>query len=232
MILNYCNDISSEFIFLNSEESMHTIKVLRKKIGDKLHIINGEGFFCEAEIVNDNHKRCGIKILNREKKDFRRNYKLHVAIAPTKNIDRFEWFIEKAIEIGIDEITPLITSHSERKVVKDERIEKIIISTIKQAKVFYKPKYNNIISFDKFIKNSNENLFIAHCYEAEKKLLKEIYPRNTNATILIGPEGDFSEDEVNQALSNGAKEFSLGENRLRTETAGIVACNTIAILNQ
>lgn len=233
MILHFCEDIEKDFTNLNPEESLHTIKVLRKKIGDKLFIINGKGMFCEAEIINDNQKRCEIKILNRIFKENLRSYKIHIAIAPTKNIERFEWFVEKAVEIGIDEITPLLTTHSERKILKEERIEKIILSTIKQAQEFNMPVLNPMIEFNKFITNKfTGQKFIAHCYNDEKKILKDVYQKNNDVVILIGPEGDFSEKEVNLAIKNLYNTVSLGNTRLRTETAGIVACNTISIINQ
>jgi 16S rRNA (uracil1498-N3)-methyltransferase len=233
MILHYCENIDEEYTFLNEEESQHITKVLRKKNGDKLNIINGKGFFCEAEIVQEHQKHCKIKIISKEKKENSRDYKIHIAIAPTKSIDRFEWFIEKAVEIGIDEITPIITFHSERRVIKEDRIKKIILSAIKQSHEFYMPVLNKISSFENFIKQQYiENKYIAHCYKDPKVLLSKEYVKNNDAIILIGPEGDFSELEVKLAISSGYKSISLGTSRLRTETAGIVACCTISVLNQ
>jgi len=236
MIIHYCPDLNADYYFLDEEESKHCIKVLRKNTGDKINIIDGKGNFYVAEISNPNPKKCEFKIIEKTYKPKNRKYKLHVAIAPTKNMERFEWFLEKAVEIGIDEITPLITTHSERKILKDDRLEKIIISTLKQAQELYLPKLNVLTKFSDFIKNQNATeKFIAHCYEntfeAEKNLLKNVYKNSDNVLIIIGPEGDFSPEEVKTALLNNFLQISLGENRLRTETAGIVVCNTISIMN-
>ena len=160
-------------------------------------------------------------------------YHLHIAIAPTKNMDRLEWFVEKATEIGISEITPLLCRYSERKVVKLERINKIIVSAMKQSKKSLLPQLNEMISFNDFIKKceGHDNCFIAHCYNQNKQSLSQLYLKGNDATIVIGPEGDFSEEEVESALKNGFSPITLGESRLRTETAGIVACHTIQLLN-
>jgi len=235
MILHYCAEINSDYSFLDEEESKHCIRVLRKTVGSQINIIDGKGNFYLSEISNPNPKKCEFKILEKISKPKNRNYKLHIAIAPTKNMERFEWFMEKAIEIGIDEITPLLTTHSERKILKDERLEKIAISTIKQAQELYLPRINKLTKFEEFIKNQNANeKFIAHCYEnsfeTEKNLLKNVFKNSDNILIIIGPEGDFSQDEVKTAIVNNFVQISLGENRLRTETAGIVVCNTISIL--
>lgn len=233
MIIHFCENIDQEITFLNEEESQHVLKVLRKKSGDKLFVINGNGTFCEAQIIQENTRNCKIQVLKKEIKQRLRNYNLHIAIAPTKNIDRFEWFVEKAVEIGISEITPLTCFHSERRVLKEDRIMKIIISASKQSQEFYFPKLNKLTGFDEFIKQQrSEFKYIAHCYQDKKILLWNHYQKNENALILIGPEGDFSEKEVEQAIKTGFVPVSLGESRLRTETAGIVACNTVSIINQ
>ncbi len=225
------NTESKEIIF-DKEESRHIIKVLRKKEGDILTITNGKGFLFFAEINFANDKKCSAIITKIEEKPKHWNYCLHVAIAPTKNNDRLEWFLEKATEIGIDEITPIICQNSERKIVKNDRLEKIILSAMKQSLKFTKPKLNEPISFNDFInKTANENIFIAHCEKTEKKSLKSV-SLNDNYTILIGPEGDFSHDEIELANSKNATPITLGESRLRTETAGLVAVQNIYFINQ
>ena len=156
-----------------------------------------------------------------------------MAVAPTKNIDRFEWFLEKSTEIGIDEITPLLTEHSERKIIKPERLEKVIIAAMKQSLKAYKPKLNELTPFRKIIAaNSFEEKYIAHCYDGEKQGLKTIAGKGKNILILIGPEGDFSTDEIKVARETGFTEISLGNSRLRTETAGVVACHIINLVNE
>lgn len=217
---------------LPEEESQHAVKVLRLQAGDYINIMDGIGGFFEAQITNPHPKHCEFKITKTISEFGKRNYKLHIAIAPTKNIERIEWFIEKATEIGIDEITPIICRNSERKVIKTERLEKIIISAAKQSIKAYFPKLNASCTFDELIKNNQSTQkFIAHCYEEDKKLLQNEITKTTDILILIGPEGDFSKDEILKALSNDFVPVSLGNSRLRTETAGIVACNTVAFIN-
>ncbi len=217
---------------LPEEESQHAAKVLRLRIGDEIEIVDGKGSLCKARITNPHPKHCEFEIISRHFVE-KKNYLLHIAIAPTKNIDRLEWFIEKATEIGIDSITPIVCRFSERKIIKPERLEKIIISASKQSLRAYFPVLNPICSFDDFIKSSKENqIFIAHCYEEDKQTLKQLCQSNTDTLILIGPEGDFSQDEVQNALSKGFRPISLGASRLRTETAGIVACHTVTFTNE
>jgi 16S rRNA (uracil1498-N3)-methyltransferase len=218
---------------LNAEESKHCIRVLRHVNGDEITILNGHGTLFTAQIIDANPKACKLEILNQTMEN-ERPFCLHMVVAPTKNIDRFEWFLEKATEIGIEQITPIICEHSERKIIKPERLEKVIIAATKQSLKSYKPILNPIISFKDFIANDNSNThkFIAHCYNTPKELLKDSYSTNTNVTILIGPEGDFSEEEVKRAMENGFIPVSLGKSRLRTETAAIMGCATINLINQ
>lgn len=222
-------------------ESRHIVKVLRKKEGDTLFITNGKGKLFTAEVLFANDKKCSVQIINTEEKKKPWSYYLHIAIAPTKNNDRLEWFLEKATEIGIDEITPIICKHSERKVVKEERLEKVIVSAMKQSLKFHVPKLNTTTSFSDFMQQNFEgDLFIAHCEETDKKSLKSeltstpLNDQNSQQkiTILIGPEGDFSTKEIEIALSNNFIPVSLGESRLRTETAGVVATQSIAFFNE
>jgi len=221
---------TTEFTF-DKEESRHIIRVLRKKEGDNLHLTNGKGFLFSAEIINASDKKCIINISSFEEKSKQWKYHLHIAIAPTKMNERYEWFLEKATEIGIDEITPIICDNSERKVIKQERMQKVIVSAMKQSLKFRLPKFNNPIPFSEFIQNELEGVkFIAHCENTDKKILNKQIENSKNITILIGPEGDFTIKEITKALQHKFIPLSLGESRLRTETAGIVACNTISVL--
>jgi RNA methyltransferase, RsmE family len=217
---------------LPEEESAHCVRVLRKKEGDQILITDGKGHFFDAEIVVAHPKKCEVSILQKQDVLKPWNGYLHIAFAPTKNLDRIEWFAEKVTEIGIDRITPLLCRYSERKEIKLLRIEKILVSAMKQSQKASLPQLDEMVSFKQFVKQSFDGQkFIAHCYPMEKELLKSIYKQGENVLILIGPEGDFSEQEVDEALQNGFKSISLGSSRLRTETAGLVACNTIQILN-
>lgn len=222
----------AETFFFDKEESKHIIKVLRKKEGDNLFVTNGLGFLFKTEITLASDSKCFVKIVSSEKSEPLK-YQLHLAVAPTKMNDRFEWFLEKATEIGISEITPIICEHSERKIIKTDRFDKIIQSAMKQSLQYYLPKLNEPIAFKDFIKQPNNGLnLIAHCEETDKKSLKEIAQPNENITILIGPEGDFSEKEIKLALENNYVPVTLGNTRLRTETAAVVACHSIAFINE
>jgi 16S rRNA (uracil1498-N3)-methyltransferase len=222
---------TKQFSF-NKEESKHIVKVLRKSVEDILHITNGEGWLFTAKIIQTNIKHCVVEIISKILQP-KRNYSLHLVVAPTKMNDRYEWFLEKATEIGIDSITPIICDHSERKFIKQERFEKILQSAMKQSLQCYLPKLNASISFKDYIKQDfTGQRFIAHCEDTNKKSLKnEIQPKQ-NITILIGPEGDFSVKEIEMAIQNKFIPVTLGETRLRTETAAIVACHTVALMNE
>lgn len=227
----HINPETKEILF-SKEESRHIIKVLRKKQGDILHITNGNGYLFSAEIIIESDKKCVAKIIGAEFKEKEWNYYLHIAIAPTKNIDRLEWFIEKATEIGIDEITPLLCDNSERKVIKFERLEKIMLSAAKQSLKFNAPKLNELTKFKDFLHSNKEgNLLIAHCYDGEKTPLKSFEFKEDRITILIGPEGDFSQKEVEEAVQAKFIPITLGKSRLRTETAGLVAVHSINFLH-
>ncbi|MEP0214119.1 MAG: 16S rRNA (uracil(1498)-N(3))-methyltransferase [Cellulophaga sp.] len=220
----------SQFVF-SPEESKHIVKVLRKVEGDELYITNGKGYLFTAKIMVADIKKCKAQITSKEKKH-RPMHWMHIAVAPTKMNDRFEWFLEKATEIGVDEITPIICDHSERKVLKLERMEKVLQSAMKQSLQTYLPKLNTPVPFSEFVKKEHKDLlFIAHCEEEEKAELKRRVAADKDVTVLIGPEGDFSESEITQAYENGFVPVSLGKNRLRTETAAIVACTTVAMIN-
>jgi len=220
-------------ITFDKTESRHIIRVLRKKLGDQLFITNGKGILFTSEISIADDKKCLVNIISVNEKPKPWNYYLHIAMAPTKNIDRFEWFLEKATEIGIDEITPILCERSERKIIKSERLEKIIESAMKQSLKFHLPKLNPLISFDDFVnKDFKGDLFIAHCEKTSRKnLIKNLTPNN-RTTVLIGPEGDFSFLEIEKALELNYIPVTLGESRLRTETAGVVATNMISFYHQ
>ncbi len=221
-------------ISFDKDESRHIVKVLRMGIGDIMKISNGKGSFFDAEIVLASPKECIAKILKEEKVD-PLPYYLHLAVAPTKLNDRYEWFLEKATEIGISEITPIICDHSERKIIKAERYEKIILSAMKQSLKAHLPILNEAISFKNFIDSEKDNdgiRCIAHCEETQKKSLKAVLEPNKKITLLIGPEGDFSADEIDLAIRSGFLPVTLGESRLRTETAAVVACHSVAFINQ
>jgi len=225
-----CKSSDTEVRF-GKEESRHITKVLRYKVGDTVHITNGMGFIFTTELLEVGPKLSRAKVI-KEVKQEPLPYRLHMAVAPTKNNDRFEWFLEKATEIGITSITPIISEHSERKVIKPERLERIIESAMKQSLKAYKPTLHPAISFSAYIKAaSNEGLkCIAHCAPTEKVPLKNKIAEAKDILILIGPEGDFSETEIKFAEDNGFVGVSLGASRLRTETAAIVACHSVSLL--
>ncbi len=237
MHLFYTPDIDTQASHyqLSEEESKHAVRVLRLAVGDTVQLIDGSGGMYEAEIIDAHPKRCTLQILSRTFEFQKPSYHLHIAVAPTKNIDRIEWFLEKATEIGIQEITPLISEHSERKEVKVDRLNKVVVSAMKQSLKAYMPQINEAINFDKFLaqqKDSDSLKAIAHCVDDEKKYLNQAFPKNQSYLILIGPEGDFSQKEIQQALAAGFHPISLGEARLRTETAALYACLEIALLNR
>lgn len=225
------NEHTTQFSF-SKEESKHIVKVLRKQIGDTMHITNGKGWLFEAEITIAGLKNCMVTI-NSKTQQTPTKYNLHLAVAPTKMNDRYEWFLEKATEIGITSITPVICDHSERKVIKNERFNKILQSAMKQSLQCYLPELKEAISLKEYLKTTPKgDCFIAHCEETQKQSLKSQLQPNTTTTILIGPEGDFSTKEIELALQNNWKPVTLGETRLRTETAAIVACHSVAFVNE
>ncbi|WP_316770822.1 16S rRNA (uracil(1498)-N(3))-methyltransferase [Pedobacter frigiditerrae] len=229
----YTPDISSDIYTLNEEESKHCSRVLRLNLGDVIHLIDGRGGLYEAEISAITKKNVQLKVLNKQTEFGKRNHHLHIAIAPTKNIDRLEWFLEKATEIGIDVITPVICDRSERKIVKEERLEKVITSAVKQSLTAYHPKLNQAISFTDLISQNSDSLkMIAHCMGGEKSYINQITKPFQSYLILIGPEGDFTPTELDIALQNGYKPVTLGNTRLRTETAALAACFEANYINR
>jgi len=231
MQIFYCPDLKGDAYLLNEDESKHIIRVLRLKNGDHIHLTDGKGGLFKAELIDDHPKRCAVSIVESTTEYEKRNFKLHMAVAPTKNMSRYEWFLEKATEIGIDAISPIICDHSERKDVKVQRLEKVIVSAIKQSLKAYVPQIDEPIKFKNFVKQAfNGQKFIAYC-EGKPTHLKELYKANSDVLILIGPEGDFSPEEVKLAQENGFKIISLGNARLRTETAALAACHAINFIN-
>ncbi len=251
MYLFYTPDIETS-LTLSEEESQHCVRVLRYTRGDEILLTDGRGTTYTARITNPHPKHCEFESVGQEKQQKAHNFHLHIDIEPTKNIERLEWMIEKCTEIGIDEITPLLCRFSERKQIREDRLEKIILSAAKQSLTPYLPKLNPLTTFDELVSKSSPQagseggFFIAHCYKEDKRELKDeiLRLRETNLSssmgesegasicILIGPEGDFSEEEIRVALSAGYIPVSLGNTRLRTETAGVVACHTAVLLNQ
>lgn len=233
MHIFYVPDISGDYCVLDEEESRHCQKVLRLKKGELIFLTDGKGNLYEAMIKSSEKKYTCVDIIKLYQQYQKRSFHLHIAIAPTKNIDRFEWFLEKSTEIGIDEITPLITTHSERNTVSIERLDRIIIAAMKQSLKAYKPKLNSIRSLGSFlgIEKSGMRNFIAHYSESGLPMLKDLYLPGSDSVVLIGPEGDFTSSEIENAEKLGYNPVSLGKSRLRTETAGLVACHTINLLN-
>ena len=232
MHLFYTPDIA-ERNELPSEEAAHAVRVLRLQPGDEIALTDGKGCFYKAEISTVNQKRCLVNILAKEEQPPLWKGHLHLAMAPTKNMDRIEWFAEKATEIGFDELSFLNCRFSERKVLKTERIEKILVSAMKQSLKARLPILNEMADFKKFVQQPfSGKKFIAHCHEGEKPLLQTQIVPGEDALVLIGPEGDFSEEEVRLAIENGFQPISLGRSRLRTETAALVACHIMNLTNQ
>ena len=229
----YTPDISSSNYTLNEEESKHCTRVLRLNVGDQVNLIDGRGGFYQAEIIESSKKNVQLLIIKEEQSFGKRNHHLHIAVAPTKNIDRLEWFLEKSTEIGIDEITPIICGRSERKVIKEDRLEKVITSAVKQSLTAYHPLLNKAISFSDFIKQKhNAEKFIAHCMDGEKSFINTITEKHLSYLIVIGPEGDFTPSELSLAMINEYKPVTLGNTRLRTETAALAACFEVNYFNR
>ena len=232
MALFYAPDIKENWQ-LPEDEAAHCLRVLRLSVGSKIDITDGKGCFYKAAISSIVGKHCYVEAEEIIEQPKGWSGHLHIAIAPTKNMDRIEWMVEKAVEIGLDELTFLSCRFSERKVIKTDRIERIVVSAMKQSLKARKTVVNEMVDFKRFIASGGGgDKFIAHCYDGERLLLKDTLAIGRDATILIGPEGDFSPEEVQAALSAGYRPVSLGNSRLRTETAGLVACHTFIQKNE
>ncbi|MBX2927134.1 MAG: 16S rRNA (uracil(1498)-N(3))-methyltransferase [Saprospiraceae bacterium] len=235
MHLFFTNDIRGDLAYLPEEEAMHCTQVLRRRAGDAVTWVDGRGGWYEGRIVETGKKTCVLQIEQQEQRSNDRTWRLHLAVAPTKNIDRTEWLLEKAVEIGLDTFTPLWCERSERKVIRMDRLEKIALAAMKQSLQAHLPLLEAPIAFNDFAARqtgSAAQLFIAHCREEEgKRPLQHNCAAGQDVCILIGPEGDFSESEVEKALLTGFAPVSLGANRLRTETAALVACQIVHFVN-
>lgn len=232
MHIFYTPDLSGNNYTLDETESKHCVRVLRLEKGDQITLVDGRGGFYTAEITYPNPKRCMVDVIKSEQNFGFRKSQVHIAIAPTKSIERIEWFLEKATEIGITRVTPLLCRYSERKEIKADRLEKVMVSAMKQSLKAYLPQLDPLTKFSDFISQPFDGQkFIAHCDEQHRDLLKKMVVPQQNYLILIGPEGDFSSEEIELAIQAGFKPVSLGDSRLRTETAGVVACHTFNLLN-
>ena len=231
MILFYTNNVDGNIAHLDVEQARHCVQVLRKKEGDAISFVDGKGGFYEGLIQETGKKKCVIQILKTYPAYQQRPFNLHVAIAPTKNINRLEWFLEKATEIGIDEITPIICHHSERRRIRTDRLQKILVAAMKQSLKAYLPQLNEPLPFKQFIQIPRNKYSKYIAQGAENMPLKDNYQAPNNVLVVIGPEGDFSKQELEAAFANNFQGVNLGKSRLRTETAGIVACHTLNLLN-
>ncbi|MDR1879074.1 MAG: 16S rRNA (uracil(1498)-N(3))-methyltransferase [Bacteroidales bacterium] len=236
MYLFYSSTPIASVHVLDEQESRHCIKSLRLQTGDEVHITDGKGNLYKAEMIDNNSKACVLKVMSKVEDYKRLPYYLHIAVSPTKNTDRIAWFVEKAVEIGISEITTLICKHSERTQIKSDRIERLMISAMKQSLHIDLPAFSACIRFDDFLQKTqaiSAQKFIAFCGNVEQTpvLLQTVCAPKTDTYILIGPEGDFTAEEVRRAVDCGYVVVSLGEFRLRTETAAIHACSTVRIIN-
>ena len=235
MQLFYAPEISLPCYTLGEEESKHCIRVLRMKCGDELHITDGKGNMYRCKVVSDNPKHCTVEVVETTPNYEPLAYNLVMAVAPTKNIDRFEWFLEKATEVGISEVIPIVSEHSERREIKHERELKVITSAVKQSLKAYHPTLHPLTSFKDVVRMPFDgDKFIAHCNSSlgQREYLGSLITKGHNTLILIGPEGDFSEEEITFALENGFKAITLGKERLRTETAAVVATVVTATINK
>ena len=223
---------NDESLIFSSEESRHLSKALRKKVGELIYVTNGKGLKWKGQIISTDSRKAAAK-----KKEAilyqNQSVPLHIAIAPTKSIDRLEWFLEKATEIGVSQITPVFCDHSERKRVKLERMKKILVGALKQSTQYFLPKLNPMISFEAFMKLDHPQIkLLAHCQKGDKMALHQIKKLNNEILIMIGPEGDFSDNEIKTAQSHSFTPISLGSQRLRTETAGIIACSKVVTFRE
>jgi len=234
MQIFYAPDINGDSYTLDENESKHIIRVLRMNRGTGVRLIDGRGNLYEGVIHNPDQKHCTIAITGITRDFEKRNYHLHIAISPLKNPDRFEWFIEKSVEIGIDDITPIICRNTEKQSIKKERLNNLIVSAMKQSLKATGTLLNEPVTFNEFITlKADGKHMIAHCHDSfTRHKISDVYEKYENAIILIGPEGDFSPEEIVKASEKGFVNIHLGSSRLRTETAGVAACHSIYFLNQ
>lgn len=229
----YTPELSSDTYELSREEARHAVKVLRLQPGKQVYLADGVGHWHVAEVLVAAGHHCKVSIVETLTPAPAKDWRLHIACAPTKNTSRFEWFLEKATEIGIDRITPLICARSERRMVKHDRLERVLIAAMKQSRQSHLPKLDEAVPFSEFVNlASTGQRFVAHCADEEQRFpLKTQYRPGSEVLVLIGPEGDFTSDEISTALAQHFQPITLGNSRLRTETAAIAACHTINLLN-
>ncbi len=228
----YCKNIDNGVVQLDADESRHCARVLRLRVGQDIGVVDGKGVFCRAGLLEVNAKATTANVIEKSENYGKKPFRLHLAVAPTKNIDRFEWLLEKATECGVDEITPLNCEKSERRIIKPQRLEKIMVAAMKQSGRAYQPALNPAITFDDFMKQGVFGLaLLAHCSEGKKSGLGDLYEAGNDVLVMIGPEGDFTDREITTAIDKGFKAISLGMHRLRTETAALVACIQVNSIN-
>lgn len=230
--LFYTLEPLSDTVLLSEEEARHLVKVLRYGIGDRIHLTDGKGRLVTAILTDTQYTRCTAKVVETQEAYGQRPYRLHIGIAPTKNTDRLEWFLEKATEFGIDEITPILCRHSERKDLRTDRLQKILLSAMKQSFQTYLPVLNEPVHFGEIISSRSGQQFICHLEEQHPVSLKSACQPGGEHLVLIGPEGDFDERELEAAKANGFRCVSLGPTRLRTETAGVAVSCMYSLLHQ
>ncbi|WP_161887669.1 16S rRNA (uracil(1498)-N(3))-methyltransferase [Pontibacter russatus] len=232
MHLFYTPDVSTDFYLLSEEESKHCVRVLRLQQGDTVYLVDGSGGKYTAIIQEANPKKCRLQVIDKQIEYGKLPYSTHIAVAPTKNMDRMEWFMEKAVEIGVTEITFLLCENSERRHLKLDRLEKIAVSAMKQSQKGYLPLLHDLTPYNRFVqKTYAEHTYIAHLEEDATKSIKDYYRHGQPHCIMIGPEGDFSKGEIAAAYEAGIRPVTLGRSRLRTETAALVACHTLNVLH-
>ncbi|NVK26672.1 MAG: 16S rRNA (uracil(1498)-N(3))-methyltransferase [Flavobacteriia bacterium] len=223
--------VEGDRVVLSEDESKHAIRVLRKKSGDIISVIDGNGNLFTGPIIEEHQKHCTIQVEEHLENWGNVPYDFHLAIAPTKNMDRLEWLLEKSVEIGISRITPILCEHSERKVLKPERLERILLSGVKQSLKGTIPQLDPLTKFDDFISQERAYpSYIGYCGEGDKtSLIDELRSVGSSVCVMIGPEGDFSPEEFHKAISAGVRGITLGDQRLRTETAALAAVHTAHI---
>ena len=233
MQLFYTENISEKNAIFDNEESLHGIRVLRMHKGDEITFTDGTGNLYQGIITSDDSRKMEAKIISTDPDYGKKNYRLHLAVSPLKNGDRFEWLIEKAVEIGVDEITPLLCERTEKPGIRKDRVLKLIISAMKQSLKSSRPRLNDPVKMSEFVSRTHsENKLIAHCVpDSERKAITDIVKPASDYLILIGPEGDFTDEEVEAAIKAGFIPVHIGDNRLRTETAGITACCSVYLAN-
>lgn len=241
MHLFISNDTTAPYATLLPEESRHCVRVLRMTVGDELWVTSGDGAMCRAHLATPDPDHCEVEIVERIENYQQRPFRLHLAVAPTKNTARLEWFVEKAVEIGIDRITPVICDHSERGILKTERLDRLALSAMKQSLKASRPIIDQPIKLLDFLQNldshihtfthSNIQKLVCYCSGDDRHTLRQLYTPGTDALVLIGPEGDFSDREITTALQLGFQPVTLGDSRLRTETAALYATTVLNFLN-